>query len=36
MNAQTGALSNCLRVTIGMPDENAAFLVALKKALKSD
>jgi len=36
MNAQTGALSNCLRVTIGMPDENAAFLAALEKALKSE
>lgn len=33
MNAQTGALKNCLRVTVGRPEENAAFLVALKKAL---
>lgn len=36
MNAQAGALSNCLRVTIGMPDENKAFLAALEKALKPD
>jgi histidinol-phosphate aminotransferase len=33
MNAQTGALKNCLRVTVGRPEENAAFLEALKKAL---
>jgi len=28
-----GALANCLRVTVGAPDENAAFLAALKRAL---
>jgi len=33
MNAQTGALKNCLRVTIGKPEENVAFLAALTKAL---
>ncbi len=33
MNAQTGALKNCLRVTVGKPEENVAFLVALEKAL---
>ena len=33
MKAQTGALKNCLRVTVGKPEENIAFLSALKKAL---
>ena len=33
MNAQTGALKNCLRVTVGKPEENAAFIAALEKAL---
>ena len=33
MNAQTGALKNCLRVTVGKPEENVAFLAALEKAL---
>ena len=33
MNAQTGALKNCLRVTVGQPEENAAFLAALEKVL---
>jgi len=28
-----GVLADCLRVTVGTPDENAAFLVALKTAL---
>jgi histidinol-phosphate aminotransferase len=28
-----GVLANCLRVTIGTPEENAAFLAALRKAL---
>jgi histidinol-phosphate aminotransferase len=28
-----GVLTNCLRVTVGTPDENTAFLVALRKAL---
>jgi len=29
----TGPLADCLRVTVGKPDENAAFLAALKNAL---
>jgi histidinol-phosphate aminotransferase len=33
MSAQGGLLSDCLRVTIGKPDENLAFLVALRKSL---
>ena len=33
MNAQTGALENCLRVTVGKPEENTAFLAALGEAL---
>lgn len=33
MNAQTGALKNCLRVTVGKPEENDAFLAALTKAM---
>ena len=28
-----GVLANCLRVTVGTPDENAAFLAALSRAL---
>jgi histidinol-phosphate aminotransferase len=28
-----GALSDCLRVTVGTPAENTAFLTALKKSL---
>jgi histidinol-phosphate aminotransferase len=28
-------LADCLRVTVGTPDENAAFLTALKQALKA-
>jgi histidinol-phosphate aminotransferase len=28
-----GVLANCLRVTVGTPEENAAFLAALRKAL---
>lgn len=28
-----GVLDNCLRVTVGTPEENAAFLAALKRAL---
>lgn len=35
MNAQTGALQNCLRVTVGKSEENAAFLAALEKALRA-
>lgn len=33
MHAQGGLLSQCLRVTIGLPDENSAFLSALKECL---
>jgi histidinol-phosphate aminotransferase len=33
LNSQGGLLSDCLRVTIGKPEENAAFLAALKKSL---
>lgn len=33
LSSQGGMLENCLRVTIGKPEENAAFLAALQKAL---
>ncbi len=33
LNAQGGLLTDCLRVTIGKPDENTAFLTALIKAM---
>ncbi|MDQ6953518.1 MAG: histidinol-phosphate transaminase [Mariprofundaceae bacterium] len=33
MHAQGGLLSECLRVTIGLPDENNAFLTALREVL---
>jgi histidinol-phosphate aminotransferase len=33
MSAQGGLLSDCLRVTIGKPEENQAFLAALRKSL---
>jgi len=33
MSAQGGLLSDCLRVTIGKPEENLAFLNALRKSL---
>jgi len=33
MSPQGGLLADCLRVTIGKPDENEAFLAALKKSL---
>ena len=33
LSAQGGLLSDCLRVTIGKPEENAAFLAALRKSL---
>jgi len=35
MRASEGALNNCLRVTVGAPDENAAFLEALRRAMKA-
>jgi histidinol-phosphate aminotransferase len=34
LNPQGGMLADCLRVTIGKPEENQAFLSALKNALK--
>jgi histidinol-phosphate aminotransferase len=33
LSAAAGVLANCLRVTVGTPEENAAFLAALRKAL---
>lgn len=33
MGVVEGPLANCLRVTVGSPDENVAFLQALKQAL---
>ncbi len=33
LSPQGGSLSNCLRVTVGKPEENQAFLVALQLAL---
>lgn len=35
MSPQGGLLTDCLRVTIGKPEENEAFLAALKKCLVS-
>ncbi len=35
MSSQAGLLSDCLRVTIGKPEENAAFLAALRNSLES-
>jgi histidinol-phosphate aminotransferase len=34
MGASVGPLAQCLRVTVGTPEENAAFLGALQQALK--
>ena len=34
MKAVTGLLNNCLRVTVGTPEENQAFITALGKALQ--
>ncbi|MDD5580835.1 MAG: histidinol-phosphate transaminase [Methylobacter sp.] len=33
LSPQGGVLANCLRVTVGKPEENAAFLAALQKSL---
>ena len=33
MSSQGGLLRDCLRVTVGTPEENQAFLNALKTAL---
>ena len=35
LDGTMGALQDCLRVTVGTPDENAAFLTALKPLLAS-
>jgi len=35
MKATEGLLNNCLRVTVGTPEENQAFLSALRNAVKS-
>lgn len=35
MKADTGLLKNCLRVTVGVPDENKAFIEALNLAIDS-
>jgi histidinol-phosphate aminotransferase len=34
LSPQAGLLSDCLRVTIGKPEENSAFLVALRNSLE--
>ena len=36
MRADEGLLENCLRVTVGAPDENKAFVDALLSAMKSE
>jgi len=36
MRADTGLLKNCLRVTVGTPDENLVFVGALKSAMKNE
>jgi histidinol-phosphate aminotransferase len=36
LSPQGGVLADCLRVTIGKPDENEAFLFALNQCLSSD
>ena len=33
LSPQAGLLTDCLRVTVGKPEENQAFLDALNKAL---
>jgi histidinol-phosphate aminotransferase len=33
LSGAAGVLANCLRVTVGTPEENTAFLAALRKAL---
>ena len=35
MKADTGLLKNCLRVTVGTPDENQRFMRALESAMKN-
>jgi len=36
MKADEGLLKNCLRVTVGTPEENEAFLAALASVMKSE
>ena len=36
MRADAGLLANCLRVTVGTPDENRTFVGALKSAMKNE
>ena len=36
MKADDGLLKNCLRVTVGTPDENRAFLAALESAMNNE
>ena len=36
MKAKDGLLANCLRVTVGTPEENGAFFSALKNAVNSE
>ena len=36
MRADKGLLKNCLRVTVGTPDENLAFIAALMSAMKNE
>jgi histidinol-phosphate aminotransferase len=36
MKADAGLLKNCLRVTVGTPDENRTFLAALASAMKNE
>jgi histidinol-phosphate aminotransferase len=35
LDAPSGSLQDCLRVTVGLPEENTAFLAALRKLLQS-
>jgi histidinol-phosphate aminotransferase len=35
LDGSNGALQDCLRVTVGLPEENAAFLAALRELLQS-
>ena len=36
MKADSGLLKNCLRVTVGAPEENLAFIAALESAMNND
>ena len=35
LNGSNGTLQDCLRVTVGLPEENAAFLSALRELLQA-